>query len=79
MYTLYTTRDPSAPLLLNETKYADRVAQHGNSQNLYQQSVDAFGHCGYSIVSNKLSLFTEQATNAFDKLTAWVATGIRPE
>lgn len=66
--TLHTTRDPLVPFF-HEGAFAQRVAERGASGNLVQRSVEQFGHCAFT---------TADMVGAFQALTSWVDTGIKP-
>jgi pimeloyl-ACP methyl ester carboxylesterase len=66
--TLHTTRDGAVPLF-HEVAYARLVSAAGRSDMLLQLSVDAFGHCAFTV---------PQQVGAFVALKTWVETGLKP-
>ena len=69
--TLATTNDPFVPRRKHEREFLSAVTSAGATQLLVQRNVPgaAFGHCTFK---------PEELTAAFDALTTWVETGVRP-
>jgi pimeloyl-ACP methyl ester carboxylesterase len=66
--TLHTTRDPVVPIF-HEAQFANAVTTNGSSSLLLQRTVNAYGHCNFSVTD---------MTSAFQALTSWVETGVKP-
>jgi pimeloyl-ACP methyl ester carboxylesterase len=68
MVTLHGTQDPLVPYF-HEAKFAAAVAAAGTGDKVLQRSTAPFGHCNFTV---------SEMTSAFDALTGWVATGVKP-
>lgn len=66
--TLHTTRDPLVPIF-HSREFGRDVASTGSSSLLLQREVSRFGHCAFG---------TAEMTSAFQALTGWVESGVRP-
>lgn len=66
--TVHNLWDPAVPAF-HEDLLAERVAAAGASSRLLQRRVPSYGHC---------ALPTPMLVQAFDDLTSWAATGVRP-
>jgi pimeloyl-ACP methyl ester carboxylesterase len=68
MVMLATSRDPVVPGF-HQTSYAGLVAASGNSNLVFQRTVDRYGHCNFT---------PEEMGAAFGELVAWVEFGVPP-
>ena len=67
--TLHNVNDPLVPFRLHEPVFAGMAADAGRASLLLQRTATAYGHCAFT---------TEQMVGAFDALSAWVASGVKP-
>jgi hypothetical protein len=65
---MHTTRDYFAPIE-HEALFANIVAGAGNSELLAQRTIDAYGHCAFTV---------QQMVTGFTDLTNWVVNGVKP-
>jgi len=68
-FSLHNSRDPAVPAF-HETLYAEKVAEHGNSDLLVQRISDRYGHTE--------TYPAAEVYGAFEELVDWVDTGTAP-
>ena len=66
--TMHTNRDYFVPIE-HETRFAKIVAGAGNSDLLAQRTIDAYGHCAFTV---------QQVVTGFTDLANWVVNGVKP-
>lgn len=71
MLGIQNSRDPIIPAYIHQTRYAEKVAKRGYSENLVQRVVERHGHTD--------NITPEEVVDAFEELIDWVDTGIAPE
>jgi pimeloyl-ACP methyl ester carboxylesterase len=74
---LHTSRDPVVPKVHMDV-YREIVLAAGNGENLYQRTLEGFGHCMLKDDPTNLQ-FNLAVITAFTDLAAWVEYGVFPQ
>lgn len=74
VFMLHTTRDPAVPAVHLEA-YTELVLNTGSEDNLFQRTIDGFGHC--TLIDDP-EQFNIAIMTAFGELVIWVEYGVKP-